>query len=193
MAERQAPATERTAMTELRNEALAFFDAVEKAQPKREAVQEVALGEYSPEMSSPIVWGRGDVQEIPPPMGAELEKQSEGFAGRIRLLMVNISASARRSALLGEADLGDLSINAKAMAAAVRFWRYRYRELYIHHDEGTVLGVSPPSQDEDERISIDKARRIFSTACEKVFEIIDLISPSFTAEVREKKLAGFNF
>jgi hypothetical protein len=178
MAEQQAPATERTAMTELRDEALAFFDAVEKEQPRREAVQEVALDEYSPDENSPIVWGRGDVQEIPPRMSDELEKQSEGFARRIRLLMVNVSAAARRSALLGDADLGDLSINAKAMAAAVRFRRYRYRELYIHHDEGTVLGVSPPSQDEDERISIDKARRIFSTACEKIFEIIDLISPS---------------
>jgi hypothetical protein len=133
-------------MTELRDEALAFFDAVEKEQPRREAVQEVALGEYSPHENSPIVRGRGDVQEIPPPMSDELEKQSQGFARRVRLLMVNISASARRSALLNDADLGDLSINAKAMAAAVRFRRYRYRGLYIQHDEGMSLGSVRPAR-----------------------------------------------
>lgn len=180
MAEAEAPATESAALIALRDEAEAFFNEVENEQSSRRPVQEAEIDD-----DSPIAW-RAEVQEVPPQMSAGLREKSEALARRIRLLMVDVSGLARRAALLGEADLRDLGYNTKTMAAAVRFRRYRYRELYVHHDEDIVLGVTPASQDEDERISIDKARRIFLAVCSRALEIIDLISP----READKPLAG---
>jgi hypothetical protein len=172
MAESEVPATERAALSDLRDEVGGFFSEIEHEQPRGEPVEGADANE-----DSPVIW-RERALEIPPPMSPAAQAKSERLARRIRLLMVDISGSARRAALLGEADLRDLGQYTKVMAAAVRFRRYRYYPLYIHHDEDTVLGVTPASQDEDETLSVDEARRIFSNACGKVLEVVDLVSPS---------------
>jgi hypothetical protein len=64
------------------------------------------------------------------------------------------------------------------MAAAVRFRRYTYQGLYVHHDEDIVLGVTPARQSEDEKVSLEKAVRFFSGAYKRVMELTDLIAPN---------------
>jgi hypothetical protein len=173
MAEAPSIVTERGQLTELRDNAMAFFTAVEAQGQTSQPVQA--------EETDEIEWATEAVQEVPPALSEELAATSEDLARRIRILMVGISSIARGAALLGEADLRDFGHYTKSMAAAVRFRRYRYHDLYVHHDEDIVLGVTPASQSEHERVSIEQARRIFSDAYRRVLDLTDLISTQETA------------
>ena len=173
MAEAPSIVTGRSQLTELRDNAMAFFTAVEAQGQTSQPVQ--------PEDTDEIQWGAEAVQEVPPALSEELTATSEDLARRIRILMVGISGMARGAALLGEADLRDFGHYTKSMAAAVRFRRYRYQDLYVHHDEDIVLGVTPASQSEHERVSAEQARRIFSDAYRRVLDLTDLISTRETA------------
>jgi hypothetical protein len=64
------------------------------------------------------------------------------------------------------------------MLAAIRFNEYRYSGVYIHHDEGTVLGVDPPSQEESPLASATDALANFARAAEAVQDLIDLLTPT---------------
>ena len=55
----------------------------------------------------------------------------------------------RGSPLLAEADTQELRHNTRQMLANVLFREYSHSRVYIHHDEGVVLGVDPPSHEEN--------------------------------------------
>ena len=46
----------------------------------------------------------------------------------------------------------------------------------MHHDEGVLLGVSPPSQSVEEPIPLKRARSTFLEACSAVVGLLDLAS-----------------
>lgn len=52
--------------------------------------------------------------------------------------------------------------------------------VIVHHDEDIILGVDPPSQQEEPIHVIAKARRLFDEAATGIAELIDLMSPAET-------------
>jgi nucleoside 2-deoxyribosyltransferase len=170
MSELPSIAGERAKLTTLRDEILRFFGAIEE---QNKPVAQVGHGPEGEEVE--YFEYAGDSPN--PALSKEDHETAEEFARQIRQLMVRISGWAKGATLLGEEDLRDLSHLTKTMAAAVRFRRYTYQELYVHHDEDIVLGVTPASQSEREKVSPDKARRLFSEAYKRVMELTDLISP----------------
>jgi hypothetical protein len=93
-------------------------------------------------------------------------------------LSVDIAGAARGSPLIAEADLQDLRQNTRQMLASLHFKQYRYSGVYNHHDEGTVLGVDPPSQEERPVGRVATARGLFLNAATTIRDLIDLLSPS---------------
>src|SRR5579864_376744 len=71
---------------------------------------------------------------------AELREQGEQLRSTIKRLSVDIAGAVRGSPLLDEADQQDLRHNTRGMLASIHFHQYRHWGLYVHHDEGTVLG-----------------------------------------------------
>jgi len=110
----------------------------------------------------------------------ELREEGEALRGTVKRLSVEIAGAARGSPLIAEADLQDLRHDTRRMLAAIHFHKYRYRGVYVHHDEDIVLGVDPPSQEEEPVTDVARARRFFTRAVVDVGELIDLLSPGET-------------
>ena len=96
----------------------------------------------------------------------------------IKTLSVDIAGAARGSPLLAEADTQELRHNTRQMLANVRFHQYRHTGVYIHHDEGAVLGVDPPSHEEVPFEDAATAPRRFDEAATEILDLIDLLSPT---------------
>jgi hypothetical protein len=151
----------RAQLSHLRDASLGLFDEAEKVEVR------AAEKRYRYD-SAPEVW------TILPP---DLQELADRLRSELRPLMVRISAALRGSPLMSDADFRDLGRNAKVMAAALRFREFRQWGVQIHHDEGTVLGVDPPGQEESELDSVAKARALFTDSYRAVAEMMDYWSP----------------
>jgi hypothetical protein len=78
---------------------------------------------------------------------------------------------------MAECDFRELARHTKVMVAALRFREFRQWGVHVHHDEGTVLGVDPPGQEESELDSVAAARALFTESCRAVTEMMDYWSP----------------
>jgi len=108
----------------------------------------------------------------------EQRAELDGLRSTIKNLSVDIAGAARGSPLIAEADLQDLRHNTRQMLANLRFNRYRHWGVHVHHDEGLVLGVDPPSQDESAYDEPGSARTSFDAAAVAIVDLLDLLSPA---------------
>jgi hypothetical protein len=115
-----------------------------------------------------------------------LSEKGKELRADIKRLSVQIAGAARGAPLIAEADLQDIRHSTRRMLASIHFRRYRYSGVYVHHDEGTVLGVDPPSQREEPVSSVGTAREIFDGSIDDIGELIDLLSPAETADLGVK-------
>jgi hypothetical protein len=110
----------------------------------------------------------------------DLRQEGEDLRAAIKRLSVGIAGAARGSPLIAEADLHDLRHNTRRMLASVHFHQYRHWGVHVHHDEDVVLGVDPPSQEEEPIAGVEAAAHLFNNAAMSVGELIDLLSPAET-------------
>ncbi len=110
-------------------------------------------------------------------LSRSLREEGNAVRAKIKDLSIDIAGKARGSPLVAEADLQDLRQNTKRMLAAIRFREFRHWGVVVHYDEDIVLGVDPPSQQEDPIDDVDKAKTIFNEAATAVLELVDLIAP----------------
>ena len=112
----------------------------------------------------------------------DIKNEAETLRTTIKALSVDIAGAARGSALLGEADTQELRHNTRHMLANVRLRQYCHAGVYIHHDEDVVLGVDPPSHTEDPFQAVESAPTQFDAAASDILDLIDLLSPTDTAQ-----------
>lgn len=86
----------------------------------------------------------------------------------------------KSSPLLNDSDEKDIGRCVKRMRASLKLRNFRSWDIEVLHDEGAVLGVSPPGQSEDECSSPNDAERAFNECLEQLEGITQLlkISPS---------------
>ena len=106
------------------------------------------------------------------------QNEAETLRATIKALSLDIAGAARGSPLLAEADTQELRHNTRQMLANVHFREYHHTGVYIHHDEGVVLGVDPPSHDEVPFDNADTAQKLFDKAATEILDLIDLLSPT---------------
>jgi len=109
----------------------------------------------------------------------DTQKLADGLRSEFRSTMVRITSALRDSPLIGEADLRDLRRHAKVIDAALRFCEFHQWNIEVLHDEGTVLGVSPPGQSESNLDSVQKAQELFTESYRAVTEMMDYWSPLY--------------
>ena len=68
-----------------------------------------------------------------------LRARGEELRVDVKRISVDIAGPARGSPLIADADLQDLRHNTRRMLSSLRFNRYQYWGLHVHHDEGVVL------------------------------------------------------
>ena len=109
-----------------------------------------------------------------------IQDEAEALRANIKALSVAIAGAGRGSPLHAEADMQELRHNTRQMLANVRFHEYRHTGVYIHHDEGTVLGVDPPSHEQVPFKDAAAAPKRFDEAASEIIDLIDLLSPTDT-------------
>jgi hypothetical protein len=82
------------------------------------------------------------------------------------------------SPLLTEVDELDLIQCIKSMRASLNLREYKSFGVDVIHDEGTVLGVNPPSQSEEHALSPREAKKAFDNYYTKTKDIFDLVKSS---------------
>ena len=115
---------------------------------------------------------------------AQTLQESAALRQAIKDLSVDIAAAAQLSPLLADADMQELRHNTRQMLANVHFSEYRHTGVYVHHDEGTVLGVDPPTHEEILLGDALTAPRRFDQAAAKTLDLLGLLLPS-DAPVKE--------
>ena len=108
------------------------------------------------------------------------QDEAEALRANIKTLSVAIAGAARGSPLHAEADMQELRHNTRQMLANVRFYEYHHRGVNVHHDEGVVLGVDPPSHEQVPFTDADAAPKRFHEAASEIIDLIDLLSPTDT-------------
>lgn len=88
-----------------------------------------------------------------------------------------IAESARMTPYLAPADQIDLGHAIKGMRSALHLCRYRYWDTEVLHDEGTVLGVNPAGQSDNEGTLPDDALQIFEDCFRRINGIVELVNP----------------
>ena len=111
-----------------------------------------------------------------------IRNEAEALRTAIKALSVDIAGAARGSPLLAEADTQQLRHNTRQMLANIRFHEYRHTGVYIHHDEGLVLGVDPPSHEDAPFDDPATAPKRFYKAATEILDLIDLLSPTEAAQ-----------
>ena len=110
----------------------------------------------------------------------DTRNEAEALRAKIKTLSVDIAGAARGSPLHAEADMQELRHNTRQMLANIRFYRYRHSGVHVHHDEGFVLGVDPPSHDQVAFEDAAAAPKRFDEAASEILDLIDLLSPTDT-------------
>ena len=108
----------------------------------------------------------------------ETLRRGETLVQDVKRLSVELAAAARGSPLLADADMQELRHSTRQMLANVRFSEYQHSGVHVHHDEGNVLGVDPPSHEEIPLCDADTAGRRFDQAAAKMLDVADLLLPT---------------
>ena len=145
----------------LSEEAIAFFDA--------------SLAECGDE-SSPSwmsrVEGRNSYWD-------KLTQENRQLSQKIQETLLNVIAliipTLKASPVLDESDEKDVGRCVKRMRAALKLRKFSSWDIEVLHDEGTVLGVNPPGQSEDECSSPADARKAFFECVEQLEGITQLL------------------
>lgn len=109
-----------------------------------------------------------------------IRSEAEALRANIKALSVDVAGAARGSPLHAEADMQELRHNTRQMLANVRFYEYRHDGVTVHHDEGVVLGVDPPSHAQFPFEDAAMAPKRFGQAADDIGDLIDLLSPTAT-------------
>lgn len=113
----------------------------------------------------------------------DIQSEAEDLRTKIKSLAVDMAGAARSSPLIEQADFQDLRHSVRQMLANIRFKRYVHWETNVHHNEGVVLGVDPPWQEENSVREPAQAQDRFEGAIAKIADLIDFLSPAEMVEL----------
>lgn len=107
-----------------------------------------------------------------------LREEAHALVQRVLHLAGPIADAVRNAPLASEADQRDVMTGTKVMRAALLLRQFRSWTAEVLHDEGTVLGVQPAGQSDDDPSAPEEARRIFADWKGKIAAILDLVAAS---------------
>lgn len=109
---------------------------------------------------------------------AALRDTASELVARVLRVAGQIIIALTNAPLVSAADQRDVMAGTKTLRSALFLRRYRSWDAEVLHDEGTVLGVQPSGQSDDEPCAPEDARRIFSDYKGKILSILDLVAAS---------------
>jgi hypothetical protein len=123
-------------------------------------------------------WGSVERDHFWAQLPEPLRNKAGALVDRVVTVAGQIAVAIRNAPLVSEADQRDVMTGTKAMRSALLRRRFRSWTTEVLHDEGTVLGVQPAGQSDNDACTPEDARRIFADWKEKVLGILDLVAAS---------------
>ena len=108
----------------------------------------------------------------------EVRTDAGRLADRLLALAGHVADAVRKAPLASEVDQRDVMTGTKSIRAALFLREFRSWTTEVLHDEGTVLGVQPAGQSEDDPCAPESARRSFMNWADKLRGILDLVAAS---------------
>lgn len=109
----------------------------------------------------------------------KLTKENRQLSQKAQETLLNVIAliipTLKASPVLDKSDEKDVGRCVKRMRAALKLRKFTSWDIEVLHDEGTVLGVNPPGQSEDECSSPTDARKAFFECIEQLEGITQLL------------------
>jgi hypothetical protein len=81
----------------------------------------------------------------------------------------------KSSLLLNEADERDIGICAKKIRAAFQLREFNSWDAEVLHDEGTVLGVTPPGQSDNQSSLPSESKKVFQRCFDQLNGMLELL------------------
>jgi hypothetical protein len=106
-----------------------------------------------------------------------LQEQGLELSDRVAALAQIVGPAIRRSPLLTEADEREAGYALKGMRAAIRLRRFSHWDATVIHDEGTVLGLSPAGDSQDDTIRPQTAAVYFDRSAASLMDRLELMNP----------------
>ncbi len=106
-----------------------------------------------------------------------LQKTASLLISKLIQIVPIIAETAQMTPYLTQTDQIDLGHAIKGLRSALHLCRYRYWNIDVIHDEGTVLGVHPAGQTDNEGIYPDKSAQVFEDCYRRISNIVELVNP----------------
>lgn len=139
---------------------------------------EEALTALSGVSRDDLRWGSAKRDHFWAQLPEPLRDKAGALVDRLVSVAGQIAVTVRNAPLVSEADQRDVMTGTKAMRSALLLRRFRSWTTEVLHDEGTVLGVQPAGQSDDEACAPEDAGRIFTDWKKKVLGILELVAAS---------------
>ncbi len=112
-------------------------------------------------------------------------EQSSNLQNRSLRCVGAVATLCKSAPLVSAADEQDLKLIANRMRSALRFRRYIYLDSEVVHDDGTVYGFKPATQEELMRELPSSAKKDYINAADMLRKILDLIDAAPVARGSE--------
>lgn len=139
------------------------------------------------ESFSSDAWDKVERNEFWNMLDEVLQTKAKTIVTKIIKVAPLISESARLTTYLSQTDQIDLGHAIKGLRSSLYLCRYRYWGPEVLHDEGTVLGVEPAGQTDDEGVYPDTALQVFEECYRRIASIVELVNP-LTVQIAEKNI-----
>ena len=123
-------------------------------------------------------WQRMEKDHFLVQLTMPLQGEAVALVDRLVTIGGQIAVAMRNAPLVAEADQRDIMNGTKAIRAALLLRRFRSWDTEVLHDEGTVLGVQPAGQSDDEVCAPEDARRAFADWQARIVAILELVAAS---------------
>jgi len=104
----------------------------------------------------------------------ELQEKANSLILEIIKVGERLAKEARDGLLTSEADEREVSVGVKALRAAILFRRFQSWDTEVIHDEGRVLGVSPPGQSDGKPRLPSECKKDFVNWLDKLHAVAEL-------------------
>lgn len=134
------------------------------------------------------IWGTRPIYSRPyhywNQLSDEVQEKALQLVSRILPPCAQLAELAKTSPLTGAEDIQDVKLATKGIRAALQLRKFHYSRVEVLHDEGSVLGVRPAEQSEDNGLSPAQARSEFNEQLSIIGAVLKLVeaSPSLGVE-----------
>jgi len=152
-----------------------IIDLRSRANAIQEAASSFFVSAQAATNDGPPYVSRNDTDHYWSMLPTALQLDSQNLQRNVLKFVGDLSSAAKRNPLISQADEHDLRKATKQLRASLNLHVYRSWDAEVINDEGTVLGVAPAGQAEDQPADPVSASKMFNGAISVLLRQLELV------------------